>query len=174
MPTILAFITVGRILEAMETHKATLSTVASTTSAQNLFTCARGAWIVNGTDATVYLDEVAQGQTLFDATTQIAGTSEPAEAVQPAFYPVATKFAECAAIVSDMQWADKNLNKGYEFMTLAVDATTRLGVTFFVSGVLNSTQTQANDPFGSEGVAQGLTTGACWAGAYSPGQNPYA
>lgn len=112
------------------------------------------------------------GQTKFDNV--IAGTSVPAEVVQPAFYPVATRGAECGAIVASLTWADKNLAKGYEFV--AVVFTSGRATKWFVSGVLNSTQTDANDPFGTEGQSDGLVSGqgSCWAGPYMPGQNPYA
>jgi len=156
----------------METHEITLSALGTTPTSSDLYTASKGAWVISTTTATVYLDEKAAGQTKFDKL--VAGTSEPAENVQPSFYPVATRGAECGAIVTSLNWADKNLAKGYEFVILVF--TQGRASKYFVSGVLNSTQTDANDPFGTEGVSQGLVSGqgACWAGLYSPGQNPYS
>lgn len=108
------------------------------------------------------------------ASTIIAGTSDDEDVVTPAFYPVATKGAECAAIVSTLSWADRNLNEGYEYVYLLYSATAN-AERYFVSGVLNSSQTLANDPFdptkGGAGVIAGQA--ACWKSTYSQGVNPF-
>lgn len=172
MPITLAFGSVFRILKAMEAHEITLSAIATTPNSADLFTCAKGKWIVQSTKAQVYLDEKAVGQTKFPETSKVAGTSVPAENVQPSFYPVATAGAECAAIVTSLTWADKNLLEGYEWV--GVVYTSGRATKYLVSGVLNSTQTLSNDPFGTQGASDGFVEGACWKGLYSPGQNPYA
>lgn len=104
----------------------------------------------------------------------VAGTSDDEDVVTPAFYPVATKGAECAAICSSLTWADRNLEGGYEYIYLLYSATAG-AERYFVSGVLNSSQTLSNDPFGTQGVAQGLISGqaACWDSVYSVGVNPF-
>jgi len=104
----------------------------------------------------------------------LAGTSDDEDIVTPAFYPVATKGAECAAIVSTLSWADRNLMEGYEYVYLLYSATAG-SERYFVSGVLNSSQTLANDPFdptkGGAGVIAGQA--ACWKSTYSQGVNPF-
>ena len=104
--------------------------------------------------------------------TEIGGTSEPENTVSPSFFPVATKGAECAAIVSDLSWAEKNLFAGYEYLRIQDNG--QGAPKFFVNGILNSSQTQANDPFASSqpGIT-GPTDCACWAGDYIVGINPF-
>ena len=102
--------------------------------------------------------------------TIVGGTSEPVRNVHPAYYPVATKGAECAAVVTNLSWADNNLAQGYEWFAFnTTSGTTK----YFVSGILNSSQTQANDPFDSSD-APGIVNGCCWAGDYTVGLNPFA
>lgn len=154
----------------MENQQITLATFGTSPNSADLYTASKAKWIVvSSTKANVYLGEKAQGDTKFTGQA-LAGTSTPAVEVQPEFFPVATKGAECGAIVSALTWADKNLEGGYEYVKLG---TIGGATAIFVSGVLNSTQTLANDPFGTQGSRDGLTTAACWAGAYMPGQNPY-
>ena len=98
---------------------------------------------------------------------KIGGTSSPNQSVQPAYFPFATLGAECAAIVSSLNWADNNLATGYEYLQLYTASGT---FKYFVSGVLTSSQTDFNDPFE---VANGFVKGACWAGSYSVGVNPF-
>lgn len=108
----------------------------------------------------------------------VGGTSSPIVNVHPAYFPVATKGAECAAIVTTLAWADANLFAGYEYFILEDkrDGTGKGAVAYFVSGILNSSQTQANDPFdpskGGTGIVAG--EGCCWAGDYTVGLNPFA
>lgn len=85
--------------------------------------------------------------------------------VKPHFFPVATAGAECAAQVTDLGWADSNLTD-YEWIAL----NTQAGIQYFVTGVLNSSQTQANDPFAKSEVVRA----ACWAAGYAEGLNPFA
>ncbi len=124
----------------------------------------------------IWYDEVPNGlgATLKGAT-GIAGTSDTEDIITPAFFPVATKGAECAAICSSLAWADQNLEGGYEFVQVLYSAVAGAS-RFFVSGVLNSSQTLSNDPFGAQGEAAGLLSGrqaACWSGVYSVGVNPF-
>lgn len=103
--------------------------------------------------------------------TELGGDSMAVTAVQPSYYPVATKGAECGAHVSALSWADSNLFAGYEYIVIPPDpADSRSQVSFFVTGLLNSTKTQANDPFGKTEVL----FGSCWAGDYTIGLNPFA
>ena len=100
------------------------------------------------------------------------GNNTPVLSVSPKYYPVATKGSECAALVSSLNWADLNL-VSYEYMLLSK---TQAGAeVYLVTGVLNSSQTQANDPFGSQGESQGLVSGkgCCWSGTYTEGLNPF-
>ena len=95
---------------------------------------------------------------------QIAGDNDPVVDVTPKFFPVATAGAECAALVSSLNWADNNLGT-YEYIKLGSSS-------YFVTGVLNSSQTQANDPFNSTD-SPGFVSGSCWAADYAPGLNPF-
>lgn len=107
--------------------------------------------------------------------TLAGGTSAPITNVHPAYFPVATKGAECAALVTNLSWADSNLYAGYEYFILSDTGTgAARRVTYFVSGILNSTQTEANDPFGTQGAAIGFQSGCCWSGDYTVGLNPFA
>ena len=94
----------------------------------------------------------------------VAGNNEAVVEVKPQFFPVATKGAECAALVTSLNWAESNL-ESYEFIAVA----TQGGTQYFVTGVLNSPQTQANDPFAKSEV-QGA---ACWNAGFLPGLNPF-
>ena len=100
----------------------------------------------------------------------VGGTSSPITNVHPAYFPVATKGAECAAVVTDLSWADNNLFAGYEYFTLNVKSGT---TQYFVSGILNSSQTEANDPFNASD-APGIVKAANWSGDYSVGLQPFA
>lgn len=100
----------------------------------------------------------------------VGGTSDPVQNVQPSYFPVATKGAECAAVVTNKSWADNNLMKGYEWLLLqTASGTTK----YLVSGILNSSQTQANDPFDSTD-SPGVDSACCWDGDYTVGLNPFA
>jgi hypothetical protein len=124
----------------------------------------------------VYINQYASGSSLFNTllTEAPAGTQEEESVDFPGYFPVATKGSECAAVVSSLTWANKNLFPGYEFIWLLFSATPASN-RYFVSGVLNSSQTQANDPFGTQGQADGLLAGqaACWASGYTDGLNPW-
>ena len=124
----------------------------------------------------LYINQYASGSSLFNAllTDAPAGTQEEESVDFPGYFPVATKGSEAAAICSSLTWANKNLYPGYEFIYLLYSATPG-NARYFVSGVLNSSQTQANDPFGAQGIADGLISGqaACWAAPFNEGLNPW-
>lgn len=98
--------------------------------------------------------------------TIVGGTSNPTKSVQPAYFPFATQGAECAAVVKSLDWADANLEQGYEHMLTNNDSTNG---TIFVSGVLNSSETDFNNPFSGTD----FLTGCCWEGDYQSGVNPF-
>ena len=84
----------------MENQQITLVTFGTSPNSADLYTASKAKWIlVSSTKANVYLDEKASGDTKF-ATSVLAGTSVPATEVQPEFFPVATKGAECGALVT--------------------------------------------------------------------------
>lgn len=117
----------------------------------------------------IYEHQSADGG--FQGATAIAGDSMPTINVQPSYFPVATKGAECGGLVSDLSWADANLLAGYEYITIQTDpSVSKSEKLYFVTGILNSTKTQANDPF--SGAA--FQFAACWAGEYTIGLNPFA
>lgn len=93
----------------------------------------------------------------------VAGNNVPPEVVQPAYYPVATLGAECGVTLSNLTWAENNLID-FEYVQYGA-------ALYFVTGVLNSSQTQANDPFAAS--QPGFLTGVCWAGSYVPGLMPF-
>ncbi len=105
----------------------------------------------------------ATGTKLCASTDEIGGSSIPLVAVEPSYYPKAMAGAECGAVVSTLDWANLNLHKGYQYVV------TKRG--FFVSGVLNSTQTDANDPFTSTDIVDNQV--ACWREAYEVTYNPF-
>lgn len=100
----------------------------------------------------------------------VGGTSAPVTNVHPAYFPVATKGSECAATVTNLSWADNNLYAGYEWFAVNTASGT---TTYFVSGILNSSQTQANDPF-DPADAPGVVSACCWNGDYTVGLQPFA
>lgn len=150
----------------MDILRITFSSFASSPNAADLYTAARGQWLINSSSvAYVILSETADGNSKFTGSS-IAGTSQPAMNVQPEFYPVATKGAEAGCTVSSLSWADKNLEAGYEWIQLGSGS-------YFVSGVMNSSQTLANDPFDASKGGAGIVTSANWNAAYNQGVNPF-
>lgn len=126
---------------------------AASNGAGDLFTIAVNTLEVNGSDSyALYAKVVANSQRIL--TTEIAGDNLGVIEVTPEFYPYATKGAECAAFVTDLSWADNNLNS-YEYVKTDNGATLQGWLVF---GVLNSTKTEFNDPFGSS-LVQNAT---CW------------
>lgn len=135
-------------------------------SSADLYTLANANLTVNDNPTTANIFGVfkceADGQAILDAT-DYAGSSVPLKVVQPAYYPKAMKGAECGAQISDLSWANENLEKGYQYCAT--------GRGFFVAGVLNSTQTDANDPFDSTDII--ANNAACWKELYEVTFNPF-
>jgi hypothetical protein len=92
------------------------SGVAAVTRGQDLWTVSKAhlipaitasAKLPVGTDYRYYyIETFAQGQSVFDLSAPIAGTSQPEISMSPSFFPVSTKGAECGAIV---EWRDPAL-----------------------------------------------------------------
>lgn len=102
---------------------------------------------------------------------EIAGTSAAVLSVSPQYYPFATDGAECGALVNNLSWANDNLETGYEYIQLVQrDASKSIDAVYFVSGILNSSKTDFNDPFDT---SKGVVFAANWAGEYAVGLNPF-
>lgn len=145
----------------MKISKVDLSSTTSL-SAADLYTLANAHLNVTGNPETVAISGSfsveASGQTVvvFRAADLYGGDSIPVVEVQPQYYPKAVKGAECGALINDLSWADENLEAGYQFV--------RAGTAdYFVAGILNSTQTDANDPFTKGAVIDA----GCWKEGYS-------
>jgi hypothetical protein len=145
-------------------------------TSQGLFTTAVNQFIptataspssVLNTTVTCYINVIDSGTTIPGYLS--AGNNNPILDVMPKYYPTATKGAECSAMVDNLSWADKNLTN-YEYVLLS---TAQGKITYFVTGILNSSQTLANDPFGSQGTTDGFLSGTCWNGQYTEGLNPF-
>lgn len=154
----------------MDIYLTTMRTLAATTANDELFAVAVNNVIPLGAGAAsdkmlCYLS-IVPGKLKTGLGSIVGGTSVPVTKVQPSYFPFATEGAECAAIVSNTDWADDNLQAGYEYLQLNNDnATPR----YFVSGVLNSSETQFNDPFADTNVIKAV----CWEGAFKIGVNPF-
>lgn len=154
----------------MKIYELDLSGLGLTLSSADLYTLANANTLVSLNPASDVISSIAavlaDGQTIL--TKAIGGTSIPPKAVQPAYYPKAVKGAECAAHLTRLDWANENLEAGYQYVPT--------GVGFFVAGVLNSTQTQANDPFDNPDIIgpAGNKQVACWEDPYSVTINPFA
>jgi len=92
----------------------------------------------------------------------VAGDNVASVNIDPSYFPVCTKGAECGALVTKVSWAHQNL-AAFEWIQLETNL-------YFVTGILNSSQTDANDPFAAGEVDDAI----CWAGSYVPGLNPFA
>ena len=156
----------------MDINIVSLAGFADTTSNSDLFTFAVNNVIpISTTQAALYVTQEAP-ETTAALGNQVGGSSSPTLQVQPSYFPMETKGAECAAIVSDLSWADSNLEAGYEFLQLkpAVTTGTKSPAVYFVSGVLNSDKEQFNQPFQDSK----LDAACCWDGDYKYGMNPFA
>lgn len=159
----------------MEVRFHTKASLAALTTGADLCTIARASWLHVTSDSKnsapfpevqLFYYETAEGNAISGAGTRVAGNSVPVENVNPSFYPVATAGSECAAILStSLAWADTNLMAGYEWSLLIDGGATPANSRYFVSGVLNSSQTLANDPF----VKPTLITASCWDMPYIDG-----
>lgn len=150
----------------MKVYDMDLSTPTSMTAA-DLYTLGNANVLLSQSPARggvgVIAGVLADGQTILDAGTIFGGTSVPAQVIQPSYYPKAVKGAECAAQVLTLDWANENLEAGYQYLKTAGG--------YFVCGVLNSTQTDANDPFSSADIIPGNV--ACWKEPYGVSYNPF-
>ena len=157
----------------MKIYSLDLTGAAKVFSSADLYTLANANIQVTANAGTTAVSAIvafdAEGQTIFAKTGILGGTSNPVESVAPSYYPKAVMGAECGAHVSTLSWADQNLNTGYQFVK------TERG--YFVAGVLNSTQTDANDPFDSpsiyNGSQQGVKQAACWDEPFQVTLNPF-
>lgn len=154
----------------MKIYELDLTSVGLTLSSADLYTLANANTLVTAHPGTEKVSTIAavlaDGQTVLSKA--IGGTSIPPKLVQPAYYPKAVKGAECAAHLTRLDWANENLEAGFQYVPT--------GVGFFVAGVLNSTQTQANDPFDNADIVGlvGSKQVACWQDPYSVTINPFA
>jgi hypothetical protein len=143
----------------MKVHVIDLSVSTTVYSSADLYTIANGNLNLDADGASTAISGAfavkAQGSTILGAV--LGGDSQPVMEIQPSYYPKAILGAECAAHVTDLTWADQNLYDGYQFVP------TNRG--FIVAGVLNSTQTDANDPFASSLIVSGQAS--CWKESYS-------
>lgn len=155
----------------MNVYRVVVADIQTVTAGSDFFTLSKASWAFDfgGQRSHVinYATEQAEGQSIQLSTEVLAGNSIPVLQCAPSYFPVATQGAECGAIVTTLGWADANLLKGYEFAKLATDV-------YFVSGILNSTQSLSNDPFDATKGGVGFTNGACWSGTYSSQMNPFA
>lgn len=129
---------------------------------------------------TFYVAIASNGQFASDLTTmttyQHVGNNIPVQSVAPAYFPVATAGAECAVVLEDsLSWADNNLLTGYDWFLINPQAS-KADQRYFVTGILNSSQTEANDPFsgGTGGTYPDVQKACCWAGNFVSGVNPFA
>jgi len=159
----------------MNVYRTLVASVQTVTTGSDFFTLSKAAWLFDfsgykgataSTHVITYATEQAEGQTIQVAGDVLAGNSLPVIQRAPSYFPVATEGSECGAIVTTLGWADSNLVKGYEFAILTT------GV-YFVSGVLNSSQTLSNDPFNPLLGGVGFTAGACWSGTYLSQMSPF-
>lgn len=150
----------------MDIRRIANSSLSNASASGDLFTMAKAHWVLDSTSSYLYMDYIAQNASATFTGAVAAGTSVPAKNCQPDYYPVATKGAECGALVSSLSWADSNLEEGYEWILLGTNK-------YFVSGVLNSSQTLANDPFDSTKGGVGVIAPACWDSQFMVGVNPF-
>lgn len=143
----------------MKVHQLSFISATLVLSASDLYTIANGNVLLDDRPQTSVISGAfnvkAQGSTILGLV--LGGDSKPVVEIQPSYYPKAIMGAECGAIVTDLSWADSNLYDGYQFFPTARG--------YFVAGVLNSSQTDANDPFASSLIL--LNQVACWREDYA-------
>jgi hypothetical protein len=144
----------------------------ATINAGDLYQMATANMIPSAKNAmTVYLTQRVAGSTLFPSSQEYGGNSQPAVGVSPTYFPFATAGSECAALISDLSWAHNNLELGFEYI-LCDD--TAGALSYFVTGVLTSSETEFNDPFEPLGTKNGaVVIASCWASSFAPGLNPF-
>lgn len=123
----------------------------------DLYTIAVNRLEVNAkNEMSIYVTHEAVTQTQF--ATAIGGDDIAIKSITPEYFPYANAGAECSAVVTDLSWADNNL-EAYEWLAMVDGATTK----YLVMGVLNSSKTDFNDPFGAVEVDHAT----CWKGVHS-------
>lgn len=157
----------------MQIYKLDLTGATQVLSSADLYTLANANVQVDADPSSDAISAIvgvaAQNQTIFAKSNIVGGTSNPVEQVAPSYYPKAVMGAECGAHITSLTWADQNLNTGYQYVKTARG--------YFVAGILNSTQTEANDPFDSNliltGTGQGTKQVSCWDEPYAVTINPF-
>lgn len=153
-----------RISKLMKIHP--ITNIGTATNA-DLYTIAVNKLECTGLDSfLLYVTQQDPNATLL--TSVVGGDNQPIAQVTPEFFPFATAGAECAAVVTSLDWADQNLND-YEYIKGDAGAA---GGRYIVFGTLNSTATEFNDPFEAptspdDAVRQtnGFVSGCCWKGS---------
>ena len=149
---------------------------SSLSGQENLAQIALSKVIPTTSELIVFCTGLVAGSNFEAKNTAIGGTSVTIPQVNLSTFPYATKGAECAAIVYDLEWANSNLLGGYEWMKAGTRSSakgTDVAV-YFVSGVLASSKTEFNDPFKVDADNNpNFVEGACWKGVYEPGNNPF-
>lgn len=159
----------------MKINEVDLSGSTKVLTSSDIYTLANANLLVNANASSTPIIGVfmckAEGSTQVIGT-EFGGSSHPLKVLQPSYYPKAMMGSECGAVVTDLSWANSNLEGGYQFVK------TNRG--WFVSGILNSTQTDANDPFTSTLIVIASGTGqsavrqvACWKEDYEVTYNPF-
>lgn len=161
-------------LKCMDIYQVGSDSLAAATNSADIYAVAVNSAIpmtVGGKDGLLLYASVLPEGISTSLFTEIAGTSAAVLSVSPQYYPFATDGAECGALVNNLSWANDNLETGYEYIQLVErDASKSQNAVYFVSGVLNSSKTDFNDPFDS---AKGVVFAANWAGEYAVGLNPF-
>lgn len=148
--------------------KSTMYTASSRSTNLNnsdLATIAMNNVLFEGSNVVLYLNSTVQGvSTIITSATELGGTGLPESEINAGFYPYATAGAECAAVVTSLDWANKNLASDYEYIVIASGA-------YLVSGTLVSSESEFNDPF--EATIDGFVSGGCWASTHAIGVQPF-
>lgn len=150
----------------MKIHQVALQVTSRVFSSADLYTLANANLVIDAAPNTGAISGIFSVKA--DGSTNVlgleyGGDSVPVQDVQPSYYPKAIQGAECAAVIANLDWANENLDLGYQFVKTARG--------FFVAGVLNSTQTDANDPFTSSDIVAGQVS--CWKEEYNLTYNPF-
>ena len=146
-----------------------LGTTASVNSADLYMVAVANLIPTDEDNSVIYLSQRVSGATLFSSAVQQGGNSQPAKAVSPPFFPYATAGSECALIIDDLSWAHDNLESGWEYV---LTGTKNVDLGFFVTGILNSSKTDFNDPF-ETGSGFNVFKATCWPSKFAPGLNPF-
>lgn len=153
-------------MKIVKVTKASMYTSASRTTALNtadMATLAKNNILFEGSNLVLYLNGTVQGASTFiTSATELGGTGIPESEINAGFYPYATAGAECAAVVTSLDWANKNLAEDYEYV--------KLTGAYFVSGTLVSSESEFNDPFATGADFVG---GGCWASTHAIGVQPF-